>query len=108
MTPKNEGKARAAQPTRVTPFLGSQDLIHRNNCSESTSMRVPRRFRLLPTTPFIHNIRRALFAPLELVQYLPGGPLQHLAWLRYVVFFLVVIDKPLRHELLRRCDAKSI
>ena len=46
MTPKNEGKARAAQPTRVTPFLGSQDLIHRNNCSNPVSMRVTARFDL--------------------------------------------------------------
>ena len=46
MTPKNEGKARAAQPTRVTPFVGSQDLIHRNNSPESTSMRVTARFDL--------------------------------------------------------------
>ena len=44
MNPKNEGKARAAQPTRVTPFLGSQDLIHRNNSPERASMRVTARF----------------------------------------------------------------
>ena len=46
MNPRNRGKAGAAAPTRASPFLGSQDLIHRNNCSESTSMRVTARFEL--------------------------------------------------------------
>lgn len=46
MNPRNRGKAGAAAPTRASPFLGFQDLIHRNNSPESMFMRVPARFDL--------------------------------------------------------------
>lgn len=46
MRPKQEGKAGAAEPHRVTPVLASLNLIHRNNCSNLASMRVTARFDL--------------------------------------------------------------
>ena len=44
---------------------------------------------------FIQLIRRALYAPLEVFYYLPGGPVRHLALLRFVVDLIVRIDTPL-------------
>lgn len=107
MTPKNGDKGGMAKPPRVASVLGSEDLIHRNNSPESMFMRLPGRFRLLPTTPVLEGIRKAIYVPLELARHLPGGPVRHLLWLRYVAFFLVFIDKPFRSELLRRRDANA-
>ena len=46
MSTKKGGRARAAQPTRDTPVLGSLNLIHRNKVPEALSMRVTARFDL--------------------------------------------------------------
>lgn len=54
--------------------------------------------------PFVRAFRRVLFAPLDGLQYLPGGPARY-AWL---IRFVVDLDAPLRRYLLGRAtDAKS-
>lgn len=50
----------------------------------------------------IEACRTALYGPLELIKYLPGGVLSHMGLTRFLVKWIVTIDAPLRRELLRR------
>ena len=64
------------------------NLIHRNNSPEPVSMRVSGRF----APRLLRPVLAALYWPLQALPYLPGGPLNYL-WL---VRFVVDIDSPLR------------
>lgn len=68
----------------------SLNLIHTNISPNPASMRVPGRF-----APAIRVVRKALWAPVNLVHFLPGGPLRYLWFVRLVG----TIDTPLRRAL---------
>lgn len=72
----------------------SLNLIHRNNSPEPVSMRVSGRF----APRLLRPIRAAIYWPLQVIPYLPGGPLNYL-WL---VRFVVNLDSPLRRISLGR------
>jgi hypothetical protein len=75
------------------------NLIHRNNCSNPASMRVPGRLPRLILNP----VRTALYAPVLLVPHLPGGPLR---WV-WIVRLVVNLDAPLRRYLLGGVNART-
>lgn len=75
---------------------GSLNLIHRNKVP------APMLARLCGVlTPAIRAVRPALYAPLDWVAALPGGPVRHMALLRATVAVVVAVDSPLRAILLR-------
>ena len=47
------------------------------------------------TTLVIQLIRRALYAPLDVVNYLPGGAPSNLALLRFLTSLIAWLDMPL-------------
>ena len=55
---------------------------------------------------FIQPIRVVLWAPIEVLYYLPGGPVRHMALTRFLVKWIVRIDAPLL-RLKGRLYAKS-
>lgn len=87
--PKGDPVALACDALLGRP-QAALNLIHTNNCSNPASMRVPGRFG-----PAIRVVRKALWAPVNLVPHLPGGPLRYL-WL---VRLVTTIDTPLRRAL---------
>ena len=83
------GPERAqAQRARPGPHERPLNLIHRNNSPEPVSMRVSGRF----APRLLRPVRAILYWPLKAIPHLPGGPLNYL-WL---VRFVVDIDSPLR------------
>lgn len=54
----------------------------------------------------IQACRTALYSPLEVVKYLPGGVLKHMCLARLMVKWIDRIDAPMRRELFRRRNAK--
>ena len=75
------------------------NLIHRNNCSNPVSMRVPGRLPRLILNP----VRTALYLPVRLAPHLPGGPLR---WV-WIVRLVVTLDTPLRRYLLGGVNART-
>lgn len=75
------------------------NLIHRNNCSNPVSMRVPGRLPRLILNP----VRTALYLPARLALHLPGGPLR---WV-WIVRLVVTLDTPLRRYLLGGVNART-
>ena len=75
------------------------NLIHRNNCSNPASMRVPGRLPRL----ILHPVRTALYLPVRLAPHLPGGPLR---WV-WIVRLVVTLDAPLRRYLLGGFNART-
>jgi len=75
------------------------NLIHRNNCSNPASMRVPGRLPRLILNP----VRTALYLPVRAVPYLPGGPVR---WL-WIVRLVVGLDGPMRRYLLGGVNART-
>lgn len=55
----------------------------------------------------IQAVRKLIYGPLELIKYLPGGPLEHMVLVRFMCRWTATIDRPLRQELARRFNAKS-
>lgn len=89
------GPERAqAERARPGPHERPLNLIHRNNSPEPVSMRVSGRF----APRLLRPIRAAIYWPLQVIPYLPGGPLNYL-WL---VRFVVNLDSPLRRISLGR------
>ena len=85
MSAPERAQAQRARPgERERPL----NLIHRNNSPEPVSLRVSGRF-----APRLLRPGRAILSwPLKAIPHLPGGPLNYL-WL---VRFVVDIDSPLR------------
>ena len=69
----------------------SLNLIHRNNSPKPAFMRVSGRLNFL-----IRPARALLYAPVNAIPYLPGGPLR---WL-WIARLVVRIDQPLRAALI--------
>ena len=89
------GPERAqAERARPGPHERPLNLIHRNNSPEPVFMRVSGRF----APRLLRPIRAAIYWPLQVIPYLPGGPLNYL-WL---VRFVVNLDSPLRRISLGR------
>ena len=55
----------------------------------------------------IQAVRAVIYTPLNLCIYLPGGPLRHMAIVRFLARWTNTFDEPLRNELTRRFNAKS-
>ena len=92
------GRRAPRRDAQASPAGGgdsrSLNLIHTNNCSNPASMRVPRRFRVLP----IRLVRAVLWLPVNHLHRIPGGPVRWL-WLARLV---TTIDTPLRRALYGR------
>ena len=90
---------RDAQAARSGGARRLLNLIHRNNCSNPVSMRVPGRLPRLILDP----VRTALYLPVWLAPHLPGGPLR---WV-WIVRLVVDLDAPLRRYLLGGVNART-
>ena len=91
-----QAQRRTASGDGVAPPL---NLIHRNNCSNPVSMRVPGRLPRLILNP----VRTALYLPVRLAPSLPGGPLR---WV-WIVRLVATLDAPLRRYLLGGVNART-
>ena len=91
-----QAQRRTASGDGVAPPL---NLIHRNNCSNPVSMRVPGRLPRLILNP----VRTVLYLPVRLAPHLPGGPLR---WV-WIVRLVVNLVAPLRRDLLGGVNART-
>lgn len=94
MTATEDGGQAERRTASEGGVAQSLNLIHRNNSPEPVSMRVSGRF----APRLLRPIRAAIYWPLQVIPYLPGGPLNYL-WL---VRFVVNLDSPLRRISLGR------
>lgn len=98
MTPTEDVGQAERRTASGGGLLASLNLIHRNNCSNPVSMRVPGRF----APRLIRPLRAALYLPVSGLEYLPGGPVRWLRLVRFVVGVVERVDRPMRAVLLGR------
>lgn len=99
MTATEDGGQAERRTASEGGVAQSLNLIHRNNCSNPVSMRVPGRLPRLILNP----VRTALYLPVRLAPHLPGGPLR---WV-WIVRLVVDLDAPLRRYLLGGVNART-